>query len=130
VNFGGSSAPCGYDAIVDTQGLLKSALIARAAKQASWIWTLATAAREPLAARFYSMSRTTLPLSHTRRDAQPWPWVPQTLGCDRVEEPIDTVHSLGIRLTRPAQPYAPWLLHPGPGCEPSPRAAQQCTRGA
>lgn len=41
-----------YDAILDTQGLLKSALIARQAQGPHWGYR-ADAAREPLAARFY-----------------------------------------------------------------------------
>ncbi|MDR2164848.1 MAG: lipopolysaccharide heptosyltransferase I [Zoogloeaceae bacterium] len=41
-----------YDAVLDTQGLLKSALIARQARGAHWGYD-AGSAREPLAARFY-----------------------------------------------------------------------------
>src|SRR5881296_3164499 len=44
-----------YDAIIDTQGLLKSALIARAAKGRHHGFDADTA-REPLAARFYDVT--------------------------------------------------------------------------
>ena len=95
-----------YDAIVDTQGLLKSALIARAAKGRHHGFDAGTA-REPLAARFYDVTHH-VPLSQHA--------VPRNraLGAAalgyRVEEPIDYGIVISGPLTQPAQPYAV-LLH-------------------
>ena len=95
-----------YDAIVDTQGLLKSALIARAAKGRHHGFDAGTA-REPLAARFYDVTHH-VPLSQHA--------VPRNraLGAAalgyRVEEPIDYGIVISGSLTQPAQPYAV-LLH-------------------
>jgi len=95
-----------YDAIVDTQGLLKSALIARAAKGRHHGFDAGTA-REPLAARFYDVTHH-VPLSQHA--------VPRNraLGAAalgyRVEEPIDYGIAISGSLTQPAQPYAV-LLH-------------------
>jgi heptosyltransferase-1 len=95
-----------YDAIVDTQGLLKSALIARAAKGRHHGFDAGTA-REPLAARFYDVTHH-VPLSQHA--------VPRNraLGAAalgyRVEEPIDYGIVISGSLAQPAQPYAV-LLH-------------------
>jgi len=95
-----------YDAIVDTQGLLKSALIARAAKGRHHGFDAGTA-REPLAARFYDVTHH-VPLSQHA--------VPRNraLGAAalgyRVEEPIDYGIAISGSLTQPAKPYAV-LLH-------------------
>jgi heptosyltransferase-1 len=95
-----------YDAIIDTQGLLKSALIARAARGRHHGFDAGTA-REPLAARFYDVTHH-VPLSQHA--------VPRNraLGAAalgyRVEEPIDYGIVISGSLTQPAQPYAV-LLH-------------------
>src|SRR5712691_3686048 len=95
-----------YDAIVDTQGLLKSALIARAAKGRHHGFDAATA-REPLAARFYDVTHHVERLQHA---------VPRNraLGAAalgyRVDEPIDYGIAVPHRVMRPARPYAV-LLH-------------------
>jgi len=52
-----------YDAIIDTQGLMKSALVARAAKGRHHGFDAGTA-REPLAARFYDVTHHIARLQH------------------------------------------------------------------
>ena len=95
-----------YDAIIDTQGLLKSALIARAAKGRHHGFDAGTA-REPLAARFYDVTHH-VPLSQHAVSRN------RALGAAalgyRVEEPIDYGIVISGSLTQPARPYAV-LLH-------------------
>ena len=95
-----------YDAIIDTQGLLKSALIARAAKGRHHGFD-AGSAREPFAARFYDVThhvaRSQHAVSRNRVLAA------AALGY-RVEDPIDYGIAISGPVTRPAQPYAV-LLH-------------------
>src|SRR5713226_3707856 len=95
-----------YDAVIDTQGLLKSALIARAAKGRHHGFD-AGSAREPLAARFYDVTH------HVAR-AQHAVSRNRALGAAalgyRVEHPIDYGIVVGESVTSPARPYAV-LLH-------------------
>jgi len=95
-----------YDAVIDTQGLLKSALIARAAKGRHHGFD-AGSAREPFAARFYDVThhvaRSQHAVSRNRVLAA------AALGY-RVEDPIDYGIAIPGPVTRPAQPYAV-LLH-------------------
>ncbi len=95
-----------YNAIIDTQGLLKSALIARAAKGRHHGFDAGTA-REPLAARFYDVTHHVALSQHavTRNRALG----AAALGY-RVEEPIDYGIVVSGLLTQPVQPYAV-LLH-------------------
>ena len=95
-----------YDAVIDTQGLVKSALIARAAKGEHHGFDSGSA-REPLAARFYDV---------THRVARPQHAVSRNraLGAAalgyRVEHPIDYGIVVSGSVTPRAQPYAV-LLH-------------------
>jgi heptosyltransferase-1 len=95
-----------YEAIIDTQGLLKSALIARAAKGRHHGFDAGTA-REPLASRFYDVTHHVALSQHA---------VPRNraLGAAAlgypVEEPIDYGIAISGSVTQPAQPYAV-LLH-------------------
>jgi len=95
-----------YDAVIDTQGLLKSAWIARAAKGRHHGFD-AGSAREPFAARFYDVThhvaRSQHAVSRNRVLAA------AALGY-RVEDPIDYGIASPGPVTRPAQPYAV-LLH-------------------
>ena len=95
-----------YDAIIDTQGLLKSALIARAAKGRLHGFDAGTA-REPFAARFYDVkhhvARSQHAVSRNRALGA------AALGY-RVEDPIDYGIAIPESVTPPVQPYAV-LLH-------------------
>jgi heptosyltransferase-1 len=95
-----------YDAVIDTQGLVKSALIARAAKGEHHGFD-AGSAREPFAARFYDVTH------HVAR-AQHAVSRNRALGAAalgyRVEHPIDYGLVVPGSVTPPAQPYAV-LLH-------------------
>jgi heptosyltransferase-1 len=95
-----------YDAIIDTQGLLKSALIARAAKGRRHGFD-AGSAREPFAARFYDVTH------HVERSQHAVPrnraLAAAALGY-RVEDPIDYGIAISRSVTPLAQPYAV-LLH-------------------
>jgi heptosyltransferase-1 len=95
-----------YDAIIDTQGLLKSALIARAAKGTHHGFDAGTA-REPLAARFYDVTHHVARSQHAvlRNRAL----AAAALGY-RVEDPTDYGIAVPGPDTRQAQPYAV-LLH-------------------
>ena len=95
-----------YDTVIDTQGLVKSALIARAAKGEHHGFDSGSA-REPFAARFYDV---------THRVARPQHAVSRNraLGAAalgyRVEHPIDYGIVVSGSVTPRAQPYAV-LLH-------------------
>jgi len=95
-----------YDAIIDTQGLFKSALIARAAKGRHHGFDAGTA-REPFAARFYDVTHHVERSQHavSRNRAL------SAAALDyRVEEPIDYGIVMPGPVTPPARPYAV-LLH-------------------
>lgn len=95
-----------YDAIIDTQGLLKSALIARVAKGRHHGFD-AGSAREPFAARFYDVTH------HVARSQHAVPrnraLAAAALGYQPVD-PIDYGIVISGPVTPPAQPYAV-LLH-------------------
>jgi len=95
-----------YDAVIDTQGLVKSALIARAAKGERHGFD-AGSAREPFAARFYDVTH------HVAR-AQHAVSRNRALGAAalgyRVEHLVDYGIVVGESVTSPARPYAV-LLH-------------------
>jgi heptosyltransferase-1 len=95
-----------YDAVIDTQGLFKSALIARAAKGRHHGFDADTA-REPFAARFYDVThhvgRSQHAVSRNRALAA------AALGY-RVEDPIDYGIVIPESVAPPSQPYAV-LLH-------------------
>ena len=95
-----------YDAIIDTQGLLKSVLIARAAKGRRHGFD-AGSAREPFAARFYDVTH------HVERSQHAVPrnraLAAAALGY-RVERPVDYGIVIPRSVTAPSEPYAV-LLH-------------------
>ena len=95
-----------YDAVVDTQGLVKSALIARAAMGERHGFDSGSA-REPFAARFYDVTH------HVAR-AQHAVSRNRALGAAalgyRVEHPVDYGLVVSESAAPPAQPYAV-LLH-------------------
>ena len=95
-----------YDAVIDTQGLLKSALIARAAKGRHHGFD-ARSAREPLAARFYDATH------HVARSQHAVPrnraLAALALGY-RVEEPADYGLVVPGLIGHPARRYVV-LLH-------------------
>src|SRR5258705_3477663 len=95
-----------YDAVVDTQGLVKSALIARAAMGVRHGFDSASA-REPFAARFYDVAH------HVAR-AQHAVSRNRALGAAalgyRVEHPVEYGLVVSRSVTPPAPPYAV-LLH-------------------
>lgn len=95
-----------YDAIIDTQGLIKSALIARAAKGTHHGFDAGTA-REPLAARFYDVThhigRSQHAVARNRALAA------AALGY-RVEDPVEYGIVAPLPLTPPVRSYCV-LLH-------------------
>jgi heptosyltransferase-1 len=95
-----------YDAVIDTQGLLKSALIARAAKGTHHGFDAGTA-REPFAARFYDVTHHVALSQHAVQRNR-------ALGAAalgyRVEDPIDYGIVISGSAMPPARPYAV-LLH-------------------
>lgn len=95
-----------YDAVIDTQGLLKSALIARAAKGRHHGFDAGTA-REPFAARFYDVGHHVALSQHAVQRNR-------ALGAAalgyRAENPIDYGIVISGSAAAPAHPYAV-LLH-------------------
>jgi heptosyltransferase-1 len=95
-----------YDAVIDTQGLLKSALIARAAKGRHHGFD-AGSAREPLAARFYDVTHPVAQSQHAVQRNRAL--AAMALGY-RVEEPVDYGLVVPGPIAHPARRYAV-LLH-------------------
>ena len=95
-----------YDAVIDTQGLLKSALIARAAKGRHHGFD-AGSAREPLAARFYDVTH---PVAQSQHAVQRNRTLAALALGYRVEEPADYGLVVPGPIAHPARRYAV-LLH-------------------
>lgn len=87
-----------YDAILDTQGLIKSALISRMAHGTRYGYA-AEVAREPLAARFYDKTFVIPPNAHAVERSR---W----LGAVAFDYPVDLPLDFGIA---PPELDLPWL---------------------
>ncbi len=95
-----------YDAVIDTQGLLKSALIARAAKGRHHGFD-AGSAREPFAARFYDVTHHVARSQHAVQRNRALAALALSY---RVEEPADYGLVVPGPIAHPARRYAV-LLH-------------------
>jgi len=96
--FRGRIGPVNYDAILDTQGLIKSALISRMAHGTRCGYA-AEVAREPLAARFYDKTFVIPPNAHAV-ERNRW------LGAAAFDYPVDLPLDFGIA---PPELDLPWL---------------------
>jgi len=96
--FRGRIRAVSYDAVLDTQGLIKSALISRMAHGTRYGYA-AEVAREPLAARFYDKTFVIPPNAHAV-ERNRW------LGAAAFDYPVDLPLDFGIA---PPELDLPWL---------------------